>query len=135
MLSLLNRASVEAALTSPMIDPDLRDLIARRTGQLDVEPDRDLGEVVQFHAVEPGDHLTVIDAALGFPILQNLATGEQFGWPEFTPSFEWMQDHGRWFEVVYTLTDDFGVIVFVKDDPGIEFDVHALCLEYAGRPC
>ncbi len=45
-----------------------------------------------------------------------------------------MQDHGGWFEFVYLLTDDgYGTVVFVPDDPGIEFDLHALCLEYASR--
>ena len=29
--------------------------------------------------------------------------------------------------------DGYGTIVFVQDHPGVEFDLHALCLEYGAK--
>ena len=131
MLILRTTAAMHAAAqTYP--DPALRTLLAKRIEQL--TGDDDLSEVVNFLVIEPGDLLADIDAALGFPILENLVDGTVFGDPEFTPSFEWMKCHCCWFEIVYLLTDDgFGTIVLVQDHPGIVFDLHALCLEYAPR--
>jgi hypothetical protein len=103
--------------------------------QLGQQFDGDLGELVHFVVVEAGDQITAVVAACGFPLTQNLVDGRWLGDPEFEPSFEWIQDHGTWFELAYILSDDgFGTIIFVKDDPGTEFDLHMLCLEYAGRP-
>lgn len=124
MLSLTDRESVTAALTDPKLDPHLRALIGLRAWQLDVERDRPLSDLVQFVVVQPGDTPEVIHEALGFPITWELA--EQ-------PSFEWMEDHGSWFEIAYVLTDDFGLLVFVADDPGVEFTLRFLCLACCDR--
>jgi hypothetical protein len=95
----------------------------------------DLGELVHFVIVEPGDQLATITAATGFPLTTNLVDGACLGDPDFEPSYEWLEDHGDFFELAYVLSDSgFGTVVFVPDDPGIEFDLHMLCLEYAGRP-
>ena len=130
MLILRTTAAMQAAAqTYP--DPALRTLLAKRIEQL--TGDLDLSEVVNFLIIAPGDLLADIDAALGFPILQNLVDGTVFGDPDFTPSFEWAQYHcGSFFELVWLMTDDgFGTIVLVQDHPGIVFDLHAFCLEYA----
>lgn len=124
MLSLTDRESVTAALTDPKLDPHLRALIGLRAWQLDVERDRPLSDLVQFVVVHPGDTPEVIHEALGFPITWELA--EQ-------PSFEWMEDHGSWFEIAYVLTDDFGLLVFVADDPGVEFTLRFMTLACCGR--
>ena len=131
MLILRTTAAMHAAAqTYP--DPALRTLLAKRIEQL--TGDHELDDVVNFLVIEPGDLLADIDTALGFPILQSLVDGTVFGDPDFTPSFEWMQCHCGWFEIIYLLTDDgFGTIVLVEDHPGIVFDLHALCLEYAPR--
>lgn len=124
MMSLTDRDSVTAALTDQGLDPDLRALIGLRAWQLDTDRDRPLGEIVQFIVVQPGDTPEVIHEALGFPITWEQA--EQ-------PRFEWMEDHGSWFEIAYVLTDDFGVLVFVADDPGTEFGIHFMCLACSDR--
>lgn len=133
MRELRTTASMEAALQSD-IDPAIRDLIAKRMVQLGQNVVGDLGNVVHFIIVEPGDHMSVIDKAVGFSLLVNLVDGTTLGDPYFVPSFEWIEDHQSFFELVYLLTDDgFGTIVLVHDHPGIEFDIHMLCLEHAGR--
>lgn len=124
MLSLTDRSSVTAALTNPDLDPNLRALIGLRAWQLDTERDRPLGDIVQFIVIQPGDTPEVIHEALGFPITWEQA--EQ-------PSFEWIEDYGSWFEIAYVLTDDFGMLVFVADDPDTEFSIHFMCLACSGR--
>lgn len=125
MLSLTDRDSVTAALTDPELDPDLRALIGLRAWQMDDDRDRPLSDIVQFIVVQPGDTPEVIHQAVGFPITWEQA--EQ-------PSFEWMEDHGAWFELAYVLTDDFGLLVFVADDPGTNSGLRFNCLALADRP-
>jgi hypothetical protein len=122
---------MERALCLPL-DPQLRSLIEQRMGQLRSNYQGDLGEIVEFHIVELGDTQREIEAALGFPILENIYDGTVFGDPDFTPCWEWMQDHGGWFELVFLFKDDgYGIIVFVPNDPAVEFDLHSLGLEFA----
>jgi hypothetical protein len=130
------RTSAEMrAMAEETRDPTLKGLILLRMEQLGRHWTRDLGEIARFHVVEPGDWPERIEEALGFSMLTNVVTGERFGDPEFTPSHEWVADHGAWFEVAFLFSDDFGEVVLVPDDPGVEFDHHAYCLEFAGRPC
>ena len=92
---------------------------------MDDDRARPLSEIVQFVIVQPGDTSEVIHEAVGFPITWDQA--EQ-------PGFEWMEDHGAWFELAYVLTDDLGMIVFVADDPGTNFTLRFNCLGVANRP-
>lgn len=125
MLSLTDRAAVTAALTNPKLDPNLRALIGLRVWQMDDDRARPLSEIVLFVVVQPGDTSEVIHKAVGFPITWDQA--DQPGW-------EWMEDHGSWFELAYALTDDVGMIVFVADDPGTNFTLRFNCLGVANRP-
>ncbi|UUR07581.1 hypothetical protein [Sphingomonas glaciei] len=114
--------------------PSLRELIKLRVSQLRSNYDGPMEEIVCFYVVEAGDGQEQVTEALGFSPLQNLVDGTTFGDPGFEPSFEWISCHGLWFELVFILTDDgFGHILFVPNDPGTEFDLHSLCLEYACR--
>ena len=125
MLSLNDRDAVAAALTDPTIDPALRALIGLRVWQVDTDRRRPLGEVLQIVAAQPGDTSEAIHAAVGFPIT----------WDEADqPGFEWMNDHGSWFELAYVLTDDFGMLVFVADHPDINHTLRFNCLGFANRP-
>lgn len=124
MICISTRESITKVLTNYKLDPELRALIGLRAWQLDVERDRPLNDTIRFVVVQPGDTPTVINLAVGFPITHELA--EQ-------PSFEWMEDHGSWFELGYVLTDDLGLLVYVADDPGTEFGLHYNCLGYSDR--
>ena len=118
MLSITDRDAIKAALTDPTLDPDLRALLGLRAWQLDDDRTRPLAEIVKLVVVQPGDTPEVINAAVGFPITHELA--EQ-------PSFEWLEDHGCYYELGYILTDDLGLLVFVKDDPGVDFGLRFNC--------
>lgn len=115
MLSITDGGSLARALRSP-IDPDLIELINKRLEQLRRNFDGNLEDIVSFRIVEVGDSQREITEALGFSILRNPVDGLVFGEPGFTPGWEWSQCHGRWFELVYILSDDgFGMIVFVPN--------------------
>ena len=125
MLSLDDRASITAALTDRQLDPNLRALLGLRVWQLDNERDRPFGDFMRFVVIQPGDESEVIHKAVGFPLTWDQA--EQ-------PPFEWMEDHGAWFELAFVLTDDMGLIVLVADDPGTNFCLRFNCLGLADRP-
>lgn len=108
MLSLSDRDAVTAALNDPDLDPSLRALIGLRVWQVDTDRRRPLGEVLQIVVIEPGDTDEEVHPAVGFPIFWEQAD---------QPGYEWMNDHGSWFELAYVLTDDFGMLVFVADHP------------------
>jgi hypothetical protein len=125
MLSLKDRDAVTAALTDPSLDPALRALIGLRVWQVDTDRHQPLSDVLQIVVVQPGDTSEVIHEAVGYPITWDQA--EQ-------PGFEWMNDHGSWFELAYVLTDEFGMLVFVADHPDTNFTLRFNCLAVADRP-
>ncbi|MBB5660367.1 hypothetical protein [Brevundimonas halotolerans] len=125
MLSLTDRDAVTHALTDPTLDPTLRALIGLRVWQVDTDRRRPLGETLQIVVVQPGDTSEVIHEAVGIPI-----TWEQAD----QPGFEWMNDHGSWFELAYVLTDDFGMLVFVADHSETNPTLRFNCLGFANRP-
>lgn len=125
MLSLNDRDAVTAALTDSSLDPALRALIGLRVWQVDTDRRRPLGEILQIVVIQPNDSPEVIHAAVGFPVCWDQA--DQPGW-------EWMNDHGSWFELAYVLTDDFGMLVFVADHPETNDTLRFNCLGFADRP-
>ena len=124
MLNITDRDAVTAALKDTTLDPNLRALIGLRVWQLDVERDRPLSDTLQIVVIQPGDVTPAIHKAVGFPITWDQA--EQ-------PGFEWMEDHGAWFELGYVLTDDFGMLVFIADHPGTNSTLRFNCLMLANR--
>ncbi|QCB41018.1 hypothetical protein E5673_01230 [Sphingomonas sp. PAMC26645] len=134
MLSLVTRAAVETAIRNPSLDPDLRNLLAIRASQLadDTEPDIELGDLAHFHAVEAGDGMIEVKAALGFAVDINLVDGVAFGHSDFVPSWEWIEHHVGYFELAFVLSDDgFGHILLVPDQLGVDPRLLDLCKSYA----
>jgi len=125
MLSITDREAVTAALTDRALDPALRALIGLRVWQVDTDRRQPLGEILQIVVVQPGDTSETIHQAVGFPITWDQAD---------QPGFEWMNDHGSWFELAYVLTDDFGMLVFVADHPDTNHTLRFNCHGFADRP-
>lgn len=121
MLLLTDTASVSRALADPALDLDLRALLGLRAWQLHVEQGCRLGERLRFVVVQGGDTPDVINDALGFPMTGDLAD---------EPAYDWMEDHGLWFEVSYEADDEALTRVFVENGPGTELGIHALCLAH-----
>jgi len=127
MLSLQTAASMQHAATSHT-DPELRRLLSFRICQLAETEGVDVSEIVNFLVVEAGDTSEQIETALGFSPLINFVDQSRYGDPGFAPSWEWIEDHGGWFELAYVLSDDgFGWIVFVPNVAGVDATLLALC--------
>lgn len=94
-------------LDATALDPDLRLLIDRLT-------DTD----AKVFVVQGGDTPEVINKALGFHI-----TGDQAE----EPTYDWIKNHGRWFEIAYA---ERSLRVFIENDPGTELGIHYLCLSH-----
>ena len=131
MLSICSTADMTRALASP-IDAELRCLLALRCKQLTEQNKYDVAEVAHFVVVQPGDTLEAIEAEANAPIATNFVDGTRYGDANFAPSFEWVENHGRWREAVTILSDDgFAVALFVPDEPGVDPTLLALLREHA----
>ena len=108
MLSLTDRASIASALDDPDLDLDLRVLITVRAR-----------EDTKLFVVQGGDTAEVLNDAIGFHI-----TGDHAE----EPSFKWIVDHGRWFEIGYGADGDVHTRILVENHPGTELGIHYLCL-------
>lgn len=125
MLSLTDRDDVTTALTDLTLDPSLRALIGLRVWQIDTDRTQPLSDVLRIVVVHPGDPPEVILDRVGFPIILDEAN---------QPGFDWMEDHGAWFELAYVLNNEAGMLVFVPDHPDTDPSLRAYCLKFAGRP-
>jgi hypothetical protein len=133
MLSVRDEASLSRALELP-IDDRLKHLLHERRTQLGY--DFDLTELAHFLIVQPNDHLSTIEQALGFSILVNQVDGSRFGEADFSPSFEWIADHGFCFEAVFIFEDSgFGHVLLVPKLPAVNAKLIAFCTHFASaRP-
>jgi len=124
MLSITDGGAPARAL-----DPALRAIIDERREQLRRNYTGPLDAIVAFHVVEPGDTEADVAAALGFNPLENVVDGTRLGDPDFTYNSEWAACHGRWIELLFLLDDaGFGTVLFIKDDPETDFDLHMLAI-------
>ena len=113
MQILRDSKSIEEGVKS-YPDPELRELVAAHLKRLNEYEGYDLSELINFIVFEACDTVAYLDAALGFPIMANRFDGCRYGEPGFSPSWEVIEEHINWFELVYVLSDDgFGVVVFV----------------------
>ena len=83
----------------------------------------ELGQLVQFVVMTRSDTAIELEAALGFSVRVNRFTGCRYGEPDFLPSWEVIEAHHFWYEVVYVLSDDgFGIVIFVPKDADAELN-------------
>ena len=81
----------------------------------------ELGQLVQFVVMASGDTVIELEAALGFSVRVNRFNGCRYGDAEYLPSWEVIESHRYWYEVVYVLGDDgFGNVIFVPKDADAE---------------
>jgi len=98
---------------SDMDDPHLQRILRQRFEQL-AEYGCPISELARFHIVRPGDDVT------------KLFDGSN------NPPFEWIEDHGGWFEAPIIMDDSgFGHVYFIPDCEGINPDLLSLCRRYA----
>ena len=130
MISIRDSQSMEFALSCPL-DPQLRMLLLKRLDMLSEFSDFDLSELAHFVIVEPGDTLATIEAELSFSPFVNFVDGARYPDAAFTPNWEWLIDHGPWFELVFALSDSgFGINLLVPNRPGVNPLLLALLKAY-----
>ena len=117
MLCLNTLADVAGVISDSDLDDDLRTLIAHRGWQAYADHPSCLSEDTRIVVVQGGDTPDVINTAVGFSI-----TGDDAE----EPTYDTLDDHGLWFEIIYRCGRD--TVVFVENGPGTEMGLHHLCL-------
>jgi hypothetical protein len=123
----------------PILDPDdaqrvpdeaLRALLVKRFADVSDGEPYDPGVMAAFWVVEPGDSLAEIEAASG-PILSGLFGGPRYGEPGFVPSFEALEAHAGFYELVLVGGDgDGGTVLLVPNATGIDPELLDFCTKY-----
>lgn len=124
----------DPTLTGSIEDPALRSLIAQRFRELAEDEPYDPDVYGYFVVAEPGDSAATLEKETGCPILGSLFTEARFGDPEFSPCFEFLEEHERpaCYEMVFILSDSgFGIDLFIPKQPGIDAQLLAMCKTYA----
>ncbi|RDV05954.1 hypothetical protein DXH95_00400 [Sphingorhabdus pulchriflava] len=104
MLSIHEDASLQKALQLPLPEP-LRMLLQDRRAMLGY--DLPLRDMAQFVVVQAGDTLADVERETGLHIQLTMDD------PDYTPAWEWVIDHGLFYETVFILSDDgYGIALF-----------------------
>jgi len=131
MLSLYDRASIQHALERDL-DHRLHKLLSERVNAL-ASPAGDLTELTHFLVIQPGDDEQDIIEEVGFSPLTDPIDGNRFPADTFHPWWDWLRDHGGWFEMIVTISNSgFAFVLLIEDAPGVDPYLLALCRSYAG---
>ncbi len=130
MLTITGGGSHARALRTP-IDLRLKRLVIKRRDQLG----GDFGGQARFVIVQPGDSLAALEAELNFSVFQHPGDGTRLVDPDFTHRWQWIEDHGHCFELVFIMTDDgFAHLVIVQNLQGVDLALLKLCRLYVTDP-
>lgn len=129
MLHLYDRATMAHALTLGL-DPQLHTLLERRLAALKTI-DGDLTDWTEYLIVEPGDTEEDIIRHVGFSPLVEPSYGARFDEAGFEPHWDWLSDHGGWFELIETFGSAFAYVLFIQDTAGVVPELRSLCRRYA----
>ncbi len=128
MLTITDGVSLARALRMPL-DPGIKRLLRLRCKQLG----GDTTGQVRFVIFQPGDTLDQLDRQLSFSVFQNAGDGSRIGELDFTPGWEWIEDHGHFFELVFIFDDSgFAHVVLIENSQGVDPELLSLCRVYAG---
>lgn len=117
--------------TASITNLELRTCIEKTISDLIEDYQYDLDVLGYFLIVESGDSLATLNAQLGFDILANRFSGIFFDQPGYTQSFEVLDEHANWFEMVFIVDDSgFGIEVFIPKTIDIP-DLLAMCQKFA----
>ena len=113
-------------------NPAIRDLIEQRFMDLSAEDEYDPDINGFMIVVEPFDGVEALEEESGCPILRSYIGNARFGDPEFRPVFECLEEHASCYEMVFVPGGgDFGIVIFVPKQPGIDAELLAFCATYA----
>jgi hypothetical protein len=129
MLSMTDGGSLRRALSSTL-DNRIKRLLRLRRYQLS----NDMSDQAHFVIVQHGDTPAALEQALGFSVFQNLGDGTYFDEPDWSPGWEWMDQHDFGWELCFILTDDgFAHVVIVPRSDGIDPSLIELCTTHASE--
>ena len=112
-----------------MTDPKLKNLLTDRVQDWSA---RGLLDLTHLAIIEVGDTDESIIEALGFSPLVNPLDGLRHGMDGFALPFDYVADHGGWFELISTVGNDgFAFILFVRDRDGVDPELRAMCRAHA----
>ena len=118
MQILCDSSSIQKALQT---QDELTRLITGYVERLSDYEGHELGQLAQFIVMASGDTIIELEAALGFSVRTNRFSGCRYGDADFLPSWEVIEAHPFWYEIVYLLGDDgFGIVIFVPKDADAE---------------
>jgi hypothetical protein len=130
MLSCDTPAAIAAAPTNAPVDASLRQLLAERVADWTTSGLLDLTHLL---VVEAGDTEQAILDEVAFSPLVSPLDGRRWGSPGFEPHHDWLEDHGDWFELAFTVGNDgFAFVLLIPDAADTDPDLLAFCRAFAG---
>ena len=118
--------------SSRVADSGIRALVELRFAQIGQDEPYDADQHGYMIVVEPGDTVQELEQESSCAILHDLFDDILFGNPDFTPSFEILEEHHACFEMLFITNDDgFGITLFIPKTEGIDANLLAMCAEYA----
>lgn len=127
----------EPRFASRIVDPGICALVELRFAQIGQDEPYDAERHGYMVVVEPGDTVQALEQETSCAILHDLIEDIPFGNPDFTPSFDILEEHHgtdgtAFYEMLFITNDDgFGITFFVPKAEGIDGDLLAMCAEYA----
>lgn len=129
MIHIRNSKALARALASP-IEDQIKRLLSVRRDQLG----GDIKDQAHFTIVQPGDTANELEQTVGFSVFRNPADGSRLGESDFTPGWEWIEDHGFAYELCFIMDDSgFGHVVIVPNVDAVDGSLIELCATYAGQ--
>lgn len=126
MLSISDGEALERALNS-RIDDQTKQLLSLRRDQLG----GDITDQAHFAIVQPADTAADLQRAIGFSVFENPVDGSHFRDPDWSPGWEWIEDHGFAYELCFIMDDSgFGHVVIVPKQQGVDSELLNLCQQY-----
>ena len=84
----------------------------------------------RFILVEPHDTVDDLEMSSGCPIVTSWFSDAIYPHEDFAPSFEFIEEHHDFYEMVFVLTDD-NTIVFIVPKSGSDPLLLKLCQEFS----
>ena len=84
----------------------------------------------QFILVEPFDSIDALEQSTGCPIITSWFSDAVYPHEDFAPSFEFVEEHPTFYEMVFVLTDDNTTVLIVPKS-GSDPLLLTLCEEFS----
>ena len=84
----------------------------------------------QFILVESFDSIEALEQSTGCPIVTSWFSNAVFPHEDFAPSFEFIEEHHDFYEMVFVLTDD-NTTVFIIPKEKVDPLLLSLCQEFS----